>query len=88
MVLKDSEHQLWAKTHLELRDLEPDDEALLKAALSAHSEDASPYQGPRFVGLAPVFRRGAGADAFVLSPNPRDNLSQEPKALRRAVTLA
>ena len=35
-----SKHQLWAKTYLELRDVEPVDEALLTAALSAQAEDA------------------------------------------------
>jgi len=36
-----SKHQLWAKTYLELREIEPVDEALLAAALLAQAEDAS-----------------------------------------------
>jgi hypothetical protein len=36
-----SKHQLWAKTYLGLRDVEPVDEALLTAALLAQAEDAS-----------------------------------------------
>ena len=36
-----SKHQLWAKNYLELRDVEPGDEELLTAALSAQAEDAS-----------------------------------------------
>ncbi len=36
-----SKHQLWAKTYLGLRELEPDDEAALTAALLAQAADAS-----------------------------------------------
>ena len=36
-----SKHQLWAKTYLELREIELVDEALLTAALLAQAEDAS-----------------------------------------------
>ena len=36
-----SKHQLWAKTYLGLRELEPDDEAALTATLLAHAADAS-----------------------------------------------
>ena len=36
-----SKHQLWAKTYLGLRELEPDDEAALTATLLAQAADAS-----------------------------------------------
>jgi hypothetical protein len=36
-----SKHQLWAKTHLGLRELEVDDEAALTAALLAQAADVS-----------------------------------------------
>lgn len=36
-----SKHQLWAKTYLDLRELEPDDETALTATLLAQAADAS-----------------------------------------------